>query len=115
MVPGRATTCPALYYAILSASARHISRRQRLSDGDVLFSGKKLPIVGDEIALEYQGLCISRLVASYSSVDEVLLDEDLLTATVILRFYEEVDGMYDHSPLIQFEYRILHNPRFVYL
>ncbi|KAK5724006.1 hypothetical protein LTS12_027524 [Elasticomyces elasticus] len=92
VVPGRATTCPALYYAILSASARHISRRQRLSDGDVLFSGKKLPIVGDEIALEYQGLCISRLVASYSSVDEVLLDEDLLTATVILRFYEEVDA-----------------------
>lgn len=91
-MPGRALACPALYYAVLSASARHISRRQCLSDGDVLFSGRTLPAVGDEIALEYQDLCISHLVASYSSVDEVLLDEDLLAATVILRFYEEVDG-----------------------
>lgn len=71
--------------------------------------------MGDEIALEYQGLCISRLVASYGSVGEVLLDEDLLAAAVILRFYEEVDGMYDLSPsLIRFEYRILHGPGFVY-
>ncbi|KAE8333572.1 hypothetical protein BDV39DRAFT_199291 [Aspergillus sergii] len=94
VVPQRAANCPALLYAIFSASARHLSRSQYLRTNEVLCLGKKLPFLGDDAALEYQSLCISHLMNLSGNPAEVA-DENLLAAAVILRFYEEVD-----SPLI---------------
>ncbi|KAE8144964.1 hypothetical protein BDV25DRAFT_170903 [Aspergillus avenaceus] len=94
VVPQRAEACPALLYAILSASARHLSRVQSTRAGEILCSGKKLPHLGDGVALEYQSLCISQL-RSLSGDPSNVQDENLLAAAVILRFYEEVD-----SPLV---------------
>ncbi|KAB8256881.1 hypothetical protein BDV32DRAFT_160880 [Aspergillus pseudonomiae] len=90
VVPQRAANCPALLYAIFSASARHLSRSQYLRTNEVLCLGKKLPFLGDEAALEYQSLCISHLMSLSGNPAEVA-DENLLAAAVILRFYEEVD------------------------
>ncbi|OOO11322.1 Protein of unknown function DUF3468 [Aspergillus oryzae] len=94
VVPQRAANCPALLYAILSASARHLSRSQYLRTNEVLCLGKKLPFLGDDAALEYQSSCISQLMSLSGNPAEVA-DESLLAAAVILRFYEEVD-----SPLV---------------
>ncbi|UDD59891.1 hypothetical protein AFCA_007309 [Aspergillus flavus] len=94
VVPQRAANCPALLYAILSASARHLSRSQYLRTNEVLCLGKKLPFLGDDAALEYQSSCISQLMSLSGNPAEVA-DENLLAAAVILRFYEEVD-----SPLV---------------
>lgn len=52
---------------------------------------KVRPNVGPEVALEYQNLCISHLMALSGDASEVQ-DENLLAAAVILRFYEELDG-----------------------
>jgi hypothetical protein len=41
--------------------------------------------------VEYHSLCIEHLV-SVSDDPEALFDENLLVASIILRFYEEVDG-----------------------
>ena len=90
-IPHKVPNCPALLYAIFSASARHLSRSQQTKANDVVFSGKKLPYLGDETALEYQNLCITHLIRLSGDSIEVQ-DENLLAAAVILRFYEEVDG-----------------------
>ncbi|KAB8237441.1 uncharacterized protein BDW43DRAFT_297746 [Aspergillus alliaceus] len=94
VVPQRAETCPALRYAMFSASARHLSRRQHVRTNEVLCLGKKLPYLREDAALEYQSLCISQLMSLSGDPSEVA-DENLLAAAVILRFYEEVD-----SPLV---------------
>ncbi|KAJ6050179.1 hypothetical protein N7444_006895 [Penicillium canescens] len=54
-------------------------------------SKKARPVIGDEVALEYQNLCISHLVSLAGDATEVQ-DENLLAAAVILRFYEELDA-----------------------
>lgn len=50
-----------------------------------------VPPIESEVALEYQNLCISHLMALSGDETEVQ-DENLLAAAVILRFYEEIDG-----------------------
>lgn len=52
---------------------------------------RSTPIIGPEVALEYQNLCISHLMSLSGDPTEVQ-DENLLAAAVILRFYEELDG-----------------------
>ncbi|PLB54079.1 hypothetical protein P170DRAFT_344579 [Aspergillus steynii IBT 23096] len=91
IAPQRAKSCPPLLYAIFSASARHLSRRQIINGNEILFAGKKLPSLGEERALEYQSLCISHLMSLSGDTTEVQ-DENLLAAAVILRFYEEYDA-----------------------
>ncbi|KAH8432772.1 uncharacterized protein LDX57_010399 [Aspergillus melleus] len=91
VAPHRAKSCPPLLYAIYSASARHLSRRQIVNGSEILFAGKKLPLLGEETALEYQSLCISHLMSLSGDSTEVQ-DENLLAAAVILRFYEEYDA-----------------------
>ncbi|KAI9038307.1 uncharacterized protein KD926_010963 [Aspergillus affinis] len=91
VAPCRAKSCPPLLYAIYSASARHLSRRQAVNGSEILFAGKKLPLLGGETALEYQSLCISHLMSLSGDSTEVQ-DENLLAAAVILRFYEEYDA-----------------------
>lgn len=91
LAPHRAFQCPALRYAIFSASARHISRRKHLSMKSKMPMQGTRPDIGSEVALEYQSLCISHLMALSGDPLEVQ-DENLLAASVILRFYEELDG-----------------------
>lgn len=94
LAPHRAFQCPALRYAIFSASARHISRRKHLSMKSKMPMQGTRPDIGSEVALEYQSLCISHLMALSGDPLEVQ-DENLLAASVILRFYEELDGRSD--------------------
>lgn len=58
---------------------------------------KSLADLHIETAVEYHSLCIEHLV-SVSEDPEAVFDENLLVASIILRFYEEVDGQY--APLI---------------
>jgi hypothetical protein len=91
-VPQRARHCPALLNAIYTASARHLCRVDEYrTDGIVEYQGKQLPDLQIETAVEYHSLCIEHLV-SVSDDPEALFDENLLVASIILRFYEEVDG-----------------------
>jgi hypothetical protein len=92
VVPQRANNCPALLYAIYTASARHLCRLAKFrKEDEVEYLGKRLPDLCIETAVEYHSRCIEHLV-SLSDNREALFDEDFLAASVILRFYEEVDG-----------------------
>lgn len=93
IVPQRAKQCPALLNAIFTASARHLCRlEQYRKNGVVEYNGKRLPNLHMETAVEYHSKCIEHLV-SVSDDIEALYDENLLVASIILRFYEEVDGL----------------------
>ncbi|KAN0093566.1 hypothetical protein V8E51_016750 [Hyaloscypha variabilis] len=92
IVPQRARNCPALLNAIYTASARHLCRLDEYKvDGIVEYQGKRLADLQIETAVEYHSLCIEHLV-SVSDDAEALFDENLLVASIILRFYEEVDA-----------------------
>jgi hypothetical protein len=97
-VPQRARHCPALLNAIYTASARHLCRVDEYrTDGIVEYQGKQLPDLQIETAVEYHSLCIEHLV-SVSDDPKALFDENLLVASIILRFYEEVDGQSQLCP-----------------
>ncbi|KAL1631785.1 hypothetical protein SLS56_004306 [Neofusicoccum ribis] len=75
VVPHRAAVCPLLLNAILAVSARHWSR------------------VGDYnpyVAERYHHECLKHLIPMLNET-AALMDENLLAATVILRFLEEID------------------------
>jgi hypothetical protein len=57
---------------------------------------KRLEDLHIETAVEYHSRCIEHLV-SVSDDPEAVYDENLLVASIILRFYEEVDGKYSIS------------------
>ncbi|KAF5547980.1 ARCA-like protein [Fusarium mexicanum] len=75
IVPRRAVVCPPLMNAVLAASAKRLSR----IDG---FDG----LVGDR----YHQNCLDALIPALSS-SAAIMDENLLTAIVILRYMEELD------------------------
>ncbi|KAH6982186.1 hypothetical protein BKA56DRAFT_585461 [Ilyonectria sp. MPI-CAGE-AT-0026] len=75
VVPRRAVFCPPLMNAVLAASAKRMSR----TDG---FDG----LVGDR----YHQKCLDVLIPALSS-SAAIMDENLLTAIVILRYMEELD------------------------
>lgn len=52
---------------------------------------KRLADLQIETAVEYHSRCIEYLV-SVADDPEAVYDENLLVASIILRFYEEVDG-----------------------
>ncbi|MCJ1259177.1 hypothetical protein MMC24_007013 [Lignoscripta atroalba] len=75
LVPQRAAICPPLLYAVFAVSARHLNR---ISSYD--------PYAADR----YYEKCLNHL--KQMMYDEVaIMDENLLAATVILRWLEEVD------------------------
>lgn len=75
VVPQRAITCPTLMNAILAISARHLSR---ISNYDATVADK------------YLQKCLRHLIPRLN--DKVaIMDENLLAATIVLRFMEEVD------------------------
>lgn len=91
VAPFRALSCPALLYAILSASARHISQRRGAESSQNIPSAIGELQISPEVALEYQDICISHLITLAEDTTNAQ-DEDLLAAAVVLRFYEEIDG-----------------------
>jgi len=74
-VPQRAAICPILLNAVMAVSARHLSR---ISNFD--------PLVSDQ----YHQKCLKHLIPILSD-KAAITDENLLAATVILRFLEEVE------------------------
>lgn len=91
VVPQRARNCPALLNAIYTASARHLCRLDQYKNGNTVeFLGKALDLHVDT-AVQYHSRCIEHLV-SVSDDPEAVFDENLLVASIILRFYEEVDA-----------------------
>ncbi|KAF8852790.1 hypothetical protein BDZ45DRAFT_729958 [Acephala macrosclerotiorum] len=92
VVPQRARHCPALLNAIYTASARHLCRLdQYKKENSVQYLDKRLAGLHIETAVEYHSRCIEHLV-SVSDDPEAVFDENLLVASIILRFYEEVDA-----------------------
>lgn len=92
VVPQRAKHCPALLNAIYTASARHLCRLdQYKKENAVEYLEKRLADLQIETAVEYHSRCIEHLV-SVSDDPEAVFNEDLLVASIILRFYEEVDA-----------------------
>ncbi|KAI9820798.1 MAG: hypothetical protein M1827_005169 [Pycnora praestabilis] len=75
IVPQRAATCPTLLNAIFAASARHLSRTSDYNTYE---------------ADRYHQECLKHLIPMLDDTAAVF-DENLLAATVILRFLEEVD------------------------
>ncbi|KAG0650412.1 hypothetical protein D0Z07_2894 [Hyphodiscus hymeniophilus] len=78
IVPKRAATCPMLLNAILAVSARHLS-----------FLGRS-DICDLSDFVRYQEQCLYHFIPSLND-SEAILDENILAATVILRYLEEVD------------------------
>jgi hypothetical protein len=81
-----------LLNAIYTASARHLCRLdQYKKENAVEYLEKRLAGLHIETAVEYHSRCIEHLV-SVSDDPEAVFDENLLVASIILRFYEEVDA-----------------------
>jgi hypothetical protein len=76
VVPHRAAACPPLLNAIFAASARHQSR---VADGD--------PYIADH----YHQECVKHLIPLLSDRAS-LMDENLLAATIVLRYHEEIEA-----------------------
>lgn len=78
-----------------TASARHLCHLGQYKNGnEVEYLGKRLPELKMETAVEYHSRCIECLV-EMSNIEEAVYDENLLAASIILRFYDEVDGSFD--------------------
>lgn len=76
VVPQRAAACPTLRNAIFAASAKHLSRTSGFD-----------PVVADR----YHQESLKYLIPALNDSTAVM-NEDLLAATIILRFLEEVEG-----------------------
>lgn len=75
IVPQRAAHCPILLNAIFAVSAKHLSSLHPNYD----------PLISDR----YHGECIKHLIPMLND-EQAVFDEDLMAATVILRYLEEV-------------------------
>ncbi|PYI25168.1 hypothetical protein BP00DRAFT_410184 [Aspergillus indologenus CBS 114.80] len=91
VVPQRARICAPLLDAILSASARHFSTlpQQRQLAITQKYGMKEGLAIGEESMLAYHSRSIAGLRAA-SQEPNAIMDENLLAAVVILRFYEEL-------------------------
>jgi hypothetical protein len=89
VVPQRARQCPALLNAIFTASARHLCRLDQYRKGDAVeYLDKRLADLYIETAVEYHRRCIEHLV-SVSDDPEAVFDENILVASIILRFMKK--------------------------
>ncbi|PYI22381.1 hypothetical protein BO99DRAFT_378603 [Aspergillus violaceofuscus CBS 115571] len=99
VVPQRARICAPLLDAILSASARHFSTlpQQRQLAITQNYGLKEGLAIGEESMLAYHSRSIAGLRAA-SQEPNAIMDENLLAAVVILRFYEELDSPFTDPP-----------------
>jgi len=87
--------CPVLRYAILTASAGHLTRScspYRNTKNVIVYDGIHLPDLRYDTAISYHDICISYLI-QVSNNPSGDFNEDILTAATILRFFEQLDGM----------------------
>lgn len=78
VVPRRASICPTLLNAIFACSARHLSRTSDLDP---------------HVSERYHQECLKYLIPMLND-GAAMMDENLLAATVILRFFEEAKGLW---------------------
>ncbi|KIW27410.1 uncharacterized protein PV07_07148 [Cladophialophora immunda] len=91
VIPQRAMFCPVLLYAILTASARHLTRLHSThSNRPVEFEGTPLPDLNENSAIEYHNICISYLMEVLNDPKKTI-NQDALIAATILRFHEQID------------------------
>ncbi|KAK4944891.1 hypothetical protein LTR10_015810 [Elasticomyces elasticus] len=91
-VPQRARRCPPLLNAIFTAASRHLASvsRYKTIDGVIRYQDVLLPKLTKDSAVKYHNACIAYLI-KLSNDPEQVRDENLLAASVILRYYEEID------------------------
>lgn len=97
-MPQRARRCPPLLNAIFTAASRHLANnaQYRSADGLVKYNNVPLPKLTQETAVKYHNACIAYLI-KLSNDQDCVRDENLLAATVILRYYEEIDTTFMSS------------------
>jgi len=85
--------CPVLLYAILTASARHLTRQwlHKNPDKPVEFDGIALPELNENSAIQYHNICISYLMDVLNDPKHTI-NQDALIAATILRFHEQIDS-----------------------
>lgn len=93
IIPLRAAINPLLLYAICTASARYLYQLHSQSnrDGPVEYNGIKLPDLSERSAVLYHNNCLwylKRIINDPTALQSV----DVLAATTILRFHEQVDS-----------------------
>lgn len=95
VVPQRARFCSPLFNAVLSASARHFTTLPdyRQKEKTVELGLQEELIISEAAVLDYHNRCIAHL-RLLSNEPDAIMDENLLAAAVVLRFYEELDGKY---------------------
>lgn len=89
--------CPVLRYALLTASAGHLTRPYspyRNSNNVIVYDGIQLLNTRYDAAIACHDICISYLI-QVSNDPSGDFNEDVLTAATILRFFEQIDGMLD--------------------
>lgn len=91
MVPQRARGCPALKYAIFAVAVCHLARNPRyVTDGHITYYGQTIDRPEPSVALEYVLRCIANLSKTQPH-DDSDKQENMITAAVILRQYEELE------------------------
>jgi hypothetical protein len=95
VVPQRARFCSPLFNAVLSASARHFTTLPdyRQKEKTVKLGLHEDLIISEAAVLDYHNRSIAHLRLLADEPDAIM-DENLLAAAVVLRFYEELDGKY---------------------
>ena len=88
VVPQRARQCRPLMNAILTASARHLTRAP---DDFQIFMAPRLVELNTETAVHFHNEAIQDLMKLAADPDQVQ-NENLLAAAIILRFHEEIDA-----------------------
>jgi hypothetical protein len=85
--------CPVMLYAILTASARHLTQKwyQCHPGKPVEFEGVCLPELDENSAILYHNICISHLTKVLNDPKQTI-NQDALIAATILRFHEQIDS-----------------------
>ncbi|OJJ89179.1 uncharacterized protein ASPGLDRAFT_78405 [Aspergillus glaucus CBS 516.65] len=98
-IPQRARECFTLRHVILAASARHFSTlpTDRQTATFQKYNMKHDITIDEETVLYYHNQCITDL-RSLAAQPDAIMDENLLAAVVILRFYEELDNPFVALP-----------------
>ncbi|KAL4807718.1 hypothetical protein BDV18DRAFT_107414 [Aspergillus unguis] len=98
-IPQRARECSTLLDAILSVSARHFSTLPLHTKTEILrIYGLQTELsITEETVIHYHNRCIAEL-RILSDRPDAVMDENLLAAVVILRFFEELDNPFTSPP-----------------
>src|ERR1700760_1102700 len=93
VVPQRARRSPPLLNAIFTLAAHHLSRipKYKTSDGMIRYQDVNLRELKASTAINYHNASLAYLI-QLSTDSRHVTDEDLLMASVILRYHEELDA-----------------------